>query len=54
MSKVFKKQTKTVIPMKVKLSNAKINELQNVRIMQKNLVYIIGLSSKIANSDVKI
>ena len=50
MSKVFKKQTKIILPSK--LSNAKLNELQNVRIMQKNLVYVIGLSAKIAKSEV--
>ena len=56
MSKVLKKQNKASFSTsnKVKLSAQKINELQNVRILQKNLVYVIGLSSKIANADVTI
>jgi hypothetical protein len=52
MSKVIKKQVKPSLQSKAKLSNQKITELQNVRIMQKNLVYVIGLSAKIAESDV--
>ena len=54
MSKIIKKNTKTTTQPKIKLSSQKIIELQNVRIMQKNLVYVIGLSSKIASSDVII
>lgn len=52
MSKVIKKQTKPSAQSKFKLSSQKFNEMQNLRIMQKNLVYVIGLSSKIANSEV--
>jgi hypothetical protein len=53
MSKVLKKNLKPVSQNKVKLTSQKISEMQNIRIMQKNLVYVIGLSSKIASSDVK-
>ena len=52
MSKVPKKNLKLPIQNKPKLSTQKINELQTIRIMQKNLVYVIGLSAKIASSDV--
>ncbi len=52
MSKVIKKQTKPSSQSKFKLSTQKMTEMQNLRIMQKNLVYVIGLSSKIANSEV--
>lgn len=52
MSKVIKKNLKPASTNKVKLTSQKISELQNVRIMQKNLVYVIGLSAKIASSDV--
>jgi hypothetical protein len=31
-----------------------INKLSNMRIIQKYLVYVIGLSSSIANKEVKI
>jgi hypothetical protein len=54
MSKVIKKQTKRSTQCKIKLTNQKIIEMQNLRIMQKNLVYVIGLSSKIANPEVNI
>ena len=46
MSKVSKKvglKPKTVT------DNKKMYELQNIRILQKNLIYVIGLSSENAN-----
>jgi hypothetical protein len=53
MSKLIKKYPKNLIQPS-KFSKQKIIDLQNVRIMQKNLVYVIGLSGKIANSEVII
>ena len=35
-----------------KISQSSIAELQNVRIIQKNLLYVIGLSSSICDRDV--
>ena len=54
MSKIVKKYQKSITQSKIKLSTQKIIELQNVRIMQKNLVYVIGLSAKISSSEVMI
>lgn len=34
------------------LSASYANKLSNVRVLQKNIVYIIGLSSSIANKEV--
>ncbi len=36
------------------LSGMNINKLSNMRIIQKHLVYVIGLSSGIANKEVNI
>ena len=56
-----KQATKKSIPIPITnkpisklLQKQNMTELQNVRILQKNLVYVIGLSSKIAKSEVKI
>lgn len=54
MSKVSTKFTNKPKMPKVKISEKNMLELQNVRILQKNLVYVIGLSSKIANLDVNL
>ena len=54
MSKIVKKYQKSITQSKINLSTQKIIELQNVRIMQKNLVYVIGLSAKISSSEVMI
>ena len=37
----------------IKISQSTIIELQNVRIIQKNLLYVIGLSSSICDREVK-
>ena len=37
-----------------KLPQSSIAELQNIRIIQKNLLYVIGLSSRICDRDVRI
>jgi hypothetical protein len=36
------------------LSGLNIHKLSNMRIIQKHLVYVIGLSSTLANKEVKI
>ena len=36
------------------LAGMNINKLTNMRIIQKHLVYVIGLSSGIANKEVKL
>ena len=35
------------------LAGMNINKLSNVRIIQKHLVYVIGLSASLANKEVK-
>lgn len=44
---------KTVPAKKNVLAGMNINKLSNMRIIQKHLVYVIGLSSGIANREVK-
>lgn len=44
-SKLTKKSSST--------SNASIGKLANLRIIQKHLVYVIGLSTTLANKDVR-
>lgn len=53
MSKVLKKvQTIRMKSSNDKISEKKALELYNVRILQKNLVYVVGLSPNIAKPEV--
>jgi len=58
MSKVedsLKSSSKKSVPAKKNvLAGMNINKLSNMRIIQKHLVYVIGLSSGIANREVFI
>lgn len=53
MSKVSKKPFIKPKNITEKISDKKLLELSNVRILQRNLVYVIGLSSEIAKLEVK-
>lgn len=49
----IKSSTKKAVPIKKNvLAGMNINKLSNMRIIQKHLVYVIGLSSGIANKEV--
>ena len=41
-------------PTQGRIPQSSISELQNVRIIQKNLLYVIGLSSRICDREVFI
>lgn len=50
----MKSATKKSVPLKKNvLAGMNINKLSNMRIIQKHLVYVIGLSSGIANKEVQ-
>jgi hypothetical protein len=48
------RSTKSVGSKNTSTFNKNSADLKNVRIIQKNLVYVIGLSSTLANKEVKI
>jgi hypothetical protein len=47
------RSTKSMGEKKISALKKKLNDLRDVRIIQKNLVYVIGLSSTLANKEVK-
>lgn len=48
-----KLKSKPAVVRKNVLAGMNIHKLSNMRIIQKHLVYVIGLSSNLANKDVK-
>lgn len=51
MSKTEEAKTKTKTGKKLNLSVANVAKMSNVRIIQKHLVYVIGLSANLTNKD---
>jgi hypothetical protein len=52
MSKNYESVDKNSIKTKIKKPLQNITKLQNERIIQKKLIYVIGLSNNLANKDV--
>jgi hypothetical protein len=52
MSKADDKNKKSTTIKKVTIPAASVHKLSNLRIIQKHLVYVIGLSSSLASKEV--